>query len=321
MKDLYEWLLEGAPWVEYRTRIDLLQQSEDEPEVREAKKRIKGHPQIKALLAELKKWPGPALKSHKDAAHLIHKLVFIADVGLSMEDKDIEIIVSKILKCRSPEGPFEVILNIPTHFGGTGTDTLSWILCDAPAVIFALIEFGLIDNMQVIKAVEHLAPLIRDNGWPCFASPVMGKFRGPGRKDDPCPYANLLMLKVLSRLPDRNDSRESRVGIESALSLWELRKEKKPYLFAMGTDFKKLKAPLIWYDILHVTDVLTRFPFLKNDERLCEMIDIIKAKKDNNGYYKAESVWRAWKDWDFGQKKTPSKWITFLSHRITSRLS
>jgi len=32
--------------------------------------------------------------------------------------------------------------------------------------------------------------------------------------------------------------------------LWEKRREQKHYLFAMGTDFNKLKAPLIWFDIL-----------------------------------------------------------------------
>jgi hypothetical protein len=33
-------------------------------------------------------------------------------------------------------------------------------------------------------------------------------------------------------------------------------------MFAMGSDFAKLRAPLVWYDILHVTETLTRFPWL-----------------------------------------------------------
>jgi hypothetical protein len=32
--------------------------------------------------------------------------------------------------------------------------------------------------------------------------------------------------------------------------------------FYMGTDFCKHKVPLVWYDILHVVDVLTQFPCL-----------------------------------------------------------
>ena len=33
MKKAIEWLLKGEPFVEYRTRVDLLGQSENEPEV------------------------------------------------------------------------------------------------------------------------------------------------------------------------------------------------------------------------------------------------------------------------------------------------
>jgi hypothetical protein len=88
----------------------------------------------------------------------------------------------------------------------------------------------------------------------------------------------------------------------------------------MGTNFKKLKAPLIWYDILHVTNVLTRFEWLLKDERLLEMIGIIKDKADENGFFKAESVWRAFKDWDFGQKKESSSWISYLVYNITNKV-
>ena len=72
----------------------------------------------------------------------------------------------------------------------------------------------------------------------------------------------------------------------------------------MGTDFAKLKAPLVWYDILHVTEVLTQFPGCSEDKRLLEMLAVIEAKADAEGRFRAESVWKAWSDWDFGQKKS-----------------
>jgi len=62
------------------------------------------------------------------------------------------------------------------------------------------------------------------------------------------------MLKVLAEFDDWQDSEVARSGVEAALTLWEERRERHPYLFYMGTDFSKLKAPLIWYDILHVTE-------------------------------------------------------------------
>ena len=108
--DVTDWLLEGEPWVRYRTRVDLLGQSE------------------------------------KGASHLTHKLAFAADI------------------------------------------------------LHALLSFGLAKNTRVGKALRHLLSLVRENGWPCAVSPSLGKFRGPGRRGDPCPYATPLMLKVLSAI-------------------------------------------------------------------------------------------------------------------------
>jgi hypothetical protein len=56
LKDIVKWLLEGEPWVEYRTRVDLLKQSESEPEVLGARKRMISCPKIQLLLEELINW-------------------------------------------------------------------------------------------------------------------------------------------------------------------------------------------------------------------------------------------------------------------------
>ena len=73
-----DWLLAGPPWVQYRTRLDLLDQPEDHPQVVEARQAMLAHAQVRGLLKELRGWPGPALSSHKSAGHLLHKLVFLA---------------------------------------------------------------------------------------------------------------------------------------------------------------------------------------------------------------------------------------------------
>jgi hypothetical protein len=51
------------------------------------------HPDIQALLTELSGWPGPSLKRHNDAGHLLHKLVFISDIGMAAGDPSIKEIV------------------------------------------------------------------------------------------------------------------------------------------------------------------------------------------------------------------------------------
>ena len=228
-------------------------------------------------------------------------------------------VVQKIMANVSEEGPFTVLSNYPTHFGGSGEDEMLWILCDAPLILYALISFGLETDPQVQAALEYLSGLVRENGWPCAATQKLGKFRGPGRKDDPCPYANLLMLKTLGQSAVKRENAAVRAGVETMLSLWRKSREKSPYLFRMGTDFRKIKAPFVWYDILHILEVLSKFPSVHKDPRFREIAYTVKTKADQSGRFTAESIWMAWKGWDFGQKKEPSYWLTFLVYRILKR--
>ena len=76
----------------------------------------------------------------------------------------------------------------------------------------------------------------------------------------------------------------------------------------------------MWYDILHVADVLSHFDFVKDDDRFKEMVDTIVSKQDAEGRFTPESIWMAFKGWDFGQKKVPSHWMTFLVAKILKRL-
>jgi len=318
MEKIIPWLLEGPAWVQYCARVDLLGQSESEAEVRAARQAMLANPQVRGLLAELAEWPGEVLASHKSAGLLMHKLAFVADLGLKADDPGIKKIITRIFKHQSADGPFQMPMNISESYGGSGQDMWGWALCDAPVTLFGLLKLGLGGDPRVQKSVEHLMGLVRDNGWPCAVSPELGKWRGPGRKDDPCPYANLSMLKALAQT-DWKDSPATRAGAETALGLWAESRERHPYMFYMGTDFRKLKAPFIWYDILHLLNVLTQFPWLKGDTRLKEMIETMRAKADGQGRYTPESIWKAWSDWDFGQKKTPSRALTFFVQRVLMR--
>lgn len=318
MNYLIDWLLEGPSWIQYRTRLDLMGQSENDPEVFAARKELLKDSKIKEIIEELNDWPGPELRGHKDPSHPIHKLAFLSDLGLKKSDSEIRPVIDKIISNKSEEGIFQIYINIPKHFGGTGEGMWTWMLCDAPLVLYSLIKSGLEKDTRINNAIKHLAGLISENGWRCTVSPKI-KFRGPGRKDDPCPYATLLMLKVLSQSDEWIGSRESRTGAEIILNLWEQSRERHPYLFYMGTDFRKLKAPLVWYDILHILDVLTSFPWLKDDNRLKEMISIVKAKSDDRGRFTPESIYTKLKGWEFAQKKEPSRWLTFLVAKILKR--
>ena len=179
---------------------------------------------------------------------------------------------------------------------------------------------GMGDDERVLRAADHLSSLVEENGWRCKASPALGRFKGPGRKEHPCPIANVYALKALSLVPDHRDSPAVHAGVEMLLGHWERQTEGKYFLFGIGTDFRKLKYPFVWYDILHVADVLSRFPFACRDPRLVEMVNAITAQADEAGRYTPSSMYRAWKDWSFANKKTPSPWLTFLVRRIQGRV-
>jgi hypothetical protein len=315
------WLLKGEPYIEYRTRIDLLGENKDDPEVSDAKKKMSEDPKIQQLIAELKNWPGTVLNSHKSASQPFHRLSFIADIGLTKDDSGISLVAEKIFEHQSEEGPFQLPTNVPKHFGGSGQDSWAWALCDAPTVIYALAKFGYNNETHVKNATKYLANLAFENGWHCTVSKELGKFRGPGRKEDPCPYATLVMLKLLLQYKELRESKIAHDGAECLLNLWQNSLKLHPYIFYMGTDFRKLKAPFVWYDVLHVFEVLSQFNWFKTDPRLLDMSLVIKAKADSEGRFTAESEWQAWRGWEFAQKKQPSRWLTFLVLRALKRIT
>jgi hypothetical protein len=320
MKPPIDWLLEGESWIEYRTRRDLLGQSDQDIQANSARESMLANSLVQNLLTELSGWPGAVISSHKSAGQSFHKLTFVADLGLKFNDPGMDQIITRIIKHQSIEGPFNLTANIPVHYGGTGQDQGAWALCDAPLIVYALAKFGLMEEPSVKMAISYLAGLVRDNGWPCVVSKELGSFRGPGRKNDPCPFATLAMLKALSAFEEWCDSPTCRVGAESLLSIWSNSLAQHPYMFFMGKDFRKLKVPFVWYDLMHVLDVLSRFSWIKEDLRFLDMLEIMKSKRDEQERFTLESIWTAWKDWEFGQKKEPSRWLTLMAWRIIERV-
>jgi hypothetical protein len=320
MQDL-QWLLASdEPWTRYRTLVDLLDRPMDDPQVQDARSQMVAHPRIQSLMEDTTDWPGYTLKRHNDAAHMIYKFSTLADFGVQASDGKLARGIKAVLSHQSSEGPFQITINVPRVFGGTGEDIWTWILCDSPTLLYSLLAMGLGEDDRVQRAVDHLAGLVDENGWRCRAAVELGKFKGPGRREDPCPIVNVYALKALSLCSHMIDSPATHLGVEMLLGHWEQRGVSKFYLFGIGTDFKKLKYPYVWYDVLHVVEVLSRFPFVYRDPRFLEMVEVITAQADEDGRYTAGSMYRAWKDWSFADKKNPSPWLTFLVMRILKRM-
>ncbi|MBN2007032.1 MAG: hypothetical protein JXA21_27020 [Anaerolineae bacterium] len=320
MNNVLTWLLESdEPWTRYRTLLDLLGRSETDAEVQAARAAMLAHPQVQGLITEAMTWGQRPFKRHNDAGYPIYKFSTLADFGVRATDPGMQPLLEMVLAHQSADGVTQSLLNIPKAFGGTNEDIWTWAVCDAPTLLYALLAFGMGEDPRVKTGVAHLAGTVSDNGWRCVTDSGLGKFRGPGRKDDPCPIANVYMLKMLATAPDMGESPAARAGVEMLLEHWGRRGEWRPYLFGVGSDFGKLKYPCVWYDILHVTDVLSRFPFAREDARFREMAQRVAAQAGDQGRYTATSMYRTWAGWSFSDKKQPSPWLTFLALRMLSR--
>jgi hypothetical protein len=319
-KELLNWLLySDEPWTRYRVLLDLLGLAPEDEEVKNARRSMLAHPQVQELIKGAAAFAETTLTRHNDARHPIYMLSTLADFGVQREDKGMKELLDMILQHQSLEGAFLSWLEVPVAFGGSGKPGWTWMACDAPTLLYTLLSMGIKDDPSVQKAVSHLTAIVDENGWRCRAAPELGKFRGPGRKEDICPVANVYALKALSLIPQMADHPAVQAGIMALLQTWEQRKERKPYLFGTGTDFRKLKYPYVYYDILHTAEALSRFPAACSDARFKEMLEAITAQADKNSRYTAASMYMAWKGWSFANKKDPSPWLTFLVLRILKR--
>jgi hypothetical protein len=314
------WMLESdEPWTRYRVLVDLLGRPATDPDVQAARQELLAHPQVNELIRRVAGWPGGPLTRHNDASHPIYAFSTLADFGLRADDEGMDAGVVAILARQSTEGAFQTLINVPTHFGGSGQDQWTWVACDAPTLLYVLLAMDAPAGEHLAQAVRHLADLAEGNGWRCAAAGEMGRFKGPGRRADPCPIANVYALKALALAPGAAHDEAARAGVEMLLSHWDMRGAKKYFLFGVGTDFRKLKYPFVWYDILHVVDVLSRFPWAWDDPRFREMVEALVAQADADGRYTAGSMYRAWKVWSFADKRHPSPWLTCLVYRILMR--
>ncbi len=316
---VYQKLMEISDnWLKYAIRFNLGHEPKDDlVEIRNA---ALADVRIQRYLADIVNFHGTLVTNHKNPDLPIQKLLFLLDLGFDTEVPEIQTAIDEILQHRDEHGIYQSMTNVPKHFGGTGVDVFSWCLCDAPLLLLALLKAGVDYRVYIKPGVDHLVSLFRDNGFPCAVSPELGKFRGPGRKDDCCPYATLIMTDLLSHIPEYRDSQVAATSVEVLLSLWENSLDQHPYMFFMGTDFRKLKAPSCWYDIVSVAGVLSKYEFARKYPHFLEMTGHIKSKQDEDGLFTPESVYLKLKDWDFGQKKVLSPYLSYLCYLIFERL-
>ena len=306
-ESITKWLVEGTPWLKYAVETQLLDSKSDASQVVKDKS-------INAVISRLKDNSVgiPALKTGKVAytstGNAFWDLYFLADIGLSAKDIGIEKEVEEFFKLQLADGSLIIMDGAKPGYH-----------CIPTIILSSLVKMGYKNNPHIRKFLRNVFDLQRlDGGWHCALSRAKGKRL---QDSESCPMDNVNVLMLLGQYDEFRIDTRFNGAIDLLISHWKRRTEPwRPYGYGMGSDFSKLKYPAVKYGILRFLDVLSLYPYAVQSKEFKDMLNFILQKSKDGKYY-AESVSRSYAEFDFGQTKKPSRWITFLVNRIQKRVS
>lgn len=312
-QELLDWLLAGEPWVVHRTLIDLLDRSENDKLVIAARMGTSQHPSIRSIFTNQNRdgcWGKPkdmhTWWPRKYSTFWI--LPMLGDFGFTVADKRIARACEYVFSTQLPSGAFG--WDPPTKPGD----------CHSAIIIESLAKAGLLRDSRLVKAYEWLIKRQRlDGGFWCKDTGCIGR---PREKEPSCAMATMFTLGALAENPELQSTTVVRRTVDFLFRCWENRRRMKyaGHDSQIGTGWEKLKYPFTDYKILKFLDVLSRFEYARRRLQESEMVDILLSKADGEGRFTPESIHEVWADFDFGQKKTPSRWVTFLALRVAKRI-
>jgi hypothetical protein len=307
------WLLEGEPFVRYWALIDLLGGQEDDKEVQGARRSIAKHSLVKQIFDRQNEdgywgtardiytwWP------KKDTT--FWPLGVLADFGFTRENPNVARACEYVFNAQLPSGGFA------TAPPPTPLDCFTGILTES------LAKLGYGPDLRLKRAYQWLVPRQRlDGGFWCKNTGLPGR---PRQNEPSCAFASLCLLGALAQDPELKNGKIARQTVEFLFACWENRGKIKyaGHDSQIGQGWEKLKYPFTDYRILKYVDILSQLEFAREDDRMAPMMDVLLSKADEQGRFHAESIHTAWSAFDFGQKKSPSRWITLLVYRIARRL-
>ncbi|WP_406661727.1 hypothetical protein V7O66_04195 [Methanolobus sp. ZRKC3] len=304
-KDIINWMLEGPGWLQYAVKLQLLNLK---PDVNLALQ----DPSIMKIIDRLKdKHVGiPAIRTgdvkYSKTGNAYWDLFFLADIGLAISDLKLNEQIEEFFSLQSPDGSFITEKDMkPNYF------------CISAILLSSIAKMDYRNDLRLKKYIEMILDSQRlDGGWHCAKSRAVGNRL---QNTESCPMDNLNILMLVGQYEEyRTDSRFNG-AIDLLLEHWEKRVDNwRPYGFGIGTEFTRLRYPAVKYGILRVMDVLSLFPYAIKSETFKDMLSFVHQRSSDGKYY-AESVARSYAEFDFGQKKEPSKWITFLVNRIDKK--
>ncbi len=304
-KAILDWITEESPWLRFAVETQLLGKPSDSSAA------VKD-PKIQTVVQRLSDpvFGLPALKTNRmkytSMGNAFWDLFFLADIGLQADYVLAPGAADAFFALQHADGTF--VLQDGTKPG---------YFCIPTIILSSLAKMGHAGDPHILRFIDEILKTRRlDGGWHCALSRAVGKKM---QDTASCPMDNLNVLMLLGQYDRFRVDPSLNGAISLLLNHWRRRSEPwRPYGFGIGSDFMKLKYPAAKYGILRVLDVLSLYPAAVRSPEYREMLALVTGKSDGGKFY-AESASRSYAEFDFGQTKEPSRWISFLVCRLQKR--
>ncbi|MBM4426314.1 MAG: nitrogen fixation protein NifH [Chloroflexi bacterium] len=325
--DSVSWLLEAEdPGVRYLALRDLVGLSDDDAELKSARKRAHKEGPVANVLSRMKEegyWAragtgyGPKYKS------TVWALLLLAQLGAKVtEEKRIKKACDYLLDhALLVGGQFSAM----TNASPSGT-----IDCLQGNLLWSLMELGY-DDPRLRSAYEWMARTttgegvasMKDKHAPVryYAGKCGPNFACGANNKLPCAWGGCKVMLAFGKLPVKQRTplikRAIQQGVDFFFSVDPVTAEyPNGWAAKPSGNWWKFGFPVFYVtDILQITEALASLGFAK-DKRLANTIQFILEKQDEQGRWLMEYDYTG-KTWQsYGKPKTPNKWVTLRALRV-----
>ena len=320
--DPTDWLLEeDNPSVRYYTLRDILEKSENDPELREAKQEIMKIGLLPAILSKQKKegyWELPENFYTAKYRGTVWQLLILAELGANTTNDNIRKACEFILNNSQDRESDGFAYSASAKKGGGRHSEV--IPCLTGNMVWSLIRLGYLNDPRVQRGIKWITRYQRfddgigesPKGWPYdrLKAACLGKHT--------CHMGAMKALKALAEIPEKKRSNDVKDTIEKGAEYilkHHIYKRSHDLNLVAKPGWLKFGFPLMYQtDALEILGILTKLGY--RDKRMQAAIDVLISKQDDQGKWKLENTFNGRFQVNIEQKGRSSKWITLNALRV-----
>jgi len=323
--DPTDWLLEKSnPSVRYFTLRDILEKSENDPELKKTKQDIMMTGLVPAILAKQKKegyWENPECFYTAKYKGTVWQLLILAELGADGKNNHVKRAYEFILENSQDKESAGFAHSTSAKKGGGRHNEV--IPCLTGNILWSFIRLGYLGDPRVQRGIKWITTYQRfddgikesPKGWPYdrLKAACLGRHT--------CHMGAVKALKALTEIPENERSTDVKNTIEKGaeyLLIHHIYKRSHDLNRIAKPGWLKFGFPLMYQtDVLEILGILTQLGY--KDERMQDAIDILISKKDNQGKWILENTFNGRFQVNIEQKGKQSKWITLNAIRALKR--